>query len=225
MIYPVYVHVEAVRCLVVGAGSVACRKLAGLLESGARDILVVAPDVSGHAVSLLDRPEVRFQQRPFREDDLEGCLLVFAATNSREINAGIAALCRQRTILCSVADDAAQGSFITPARLERGGLHVALASDGLSPALVARVKKELDAWLGHRYDSQFALLAALRPLIVESDAFSTQAERGSLLRCLAGPELGDALNQRNKDLCLALLHKALPASLHARCAEILHELV
>ena len=225
MAYPLFLHLEAARCLVVGAGKVAHRKLAGLLDAGAQRITVIAPSATEDIRPLLGSSSVVYKARAFATKDIEGCLLVFAATNVREVNAAVARLCRENTILCSVADAPDEGTFISPASLERPGLQIAVSSNGISPALTARIKNELDAWMGHRYDCHIALLTKIRPLVLESGGFSSHADRAEALRFLAGPQLGEALLAKNTESCLALLRNCLPPSLHARCEEIVHELV
>ena len=225
MAYPLFLRLETAHCLVVGAGKVAFRKLAGLLDAGALRVTVIAPTAAKDIRPLLNRSEVVYEARVFATEDLEGCMLVFAATNVREVNAEVARLCREKNVLCSVADAPDEGSCISPASFERSGLHIAVSSNGTSPALTARIKNELDAWVGHRYDCHIALLTKIRPLILESEAFSSHDDRAEALRFLAGPELGEALLAKNTESCFALLRNCLPPALHARCEEIVHELV
>ena len=49
--YPVFVNLQGKRCLVVGGGEVATRKVQGLLEAEAR-VVVVSPHLSQSLVDL-----------------------------------------------------------------------------------------------------------------------------------------------------------------------------
>src|SRR4051812_41844237 len=86
--YPIFLDLQDRPVLVVGAGPVALRKTRGLLEAGAR-VTVVAPDALPEFADL----PVRLIRRPFRAADLAGAVLVFAATDDRNVNhrIGIAA--------------------------------------------------------------------------------------------------------------------------------------
>ena len=114
---------------------------------------------------LLERPCVRFEQRPFRDDDLAGRQLVFAATGNAAVNRHIALLCRERHILCNCIDAPAEGSFIVPAVARSGGMALALSTGGASPALSRRWKDELASWLDAR-QKMVRLMGQLRPMVL-----------------------------------------------------------
>lgn len=100
--------------LVVGAGAVATRRLARLLEVGAR-IRVVAPDASDAVVELDRRGRLAWQRRRFVDEDLDGAWYVVAATDSPDVNAAAAAGAEARRTFCVRSDDAHGGSAWTPA--------------------------------------------------------------------------------------------------------------
>lgn len=223
--YPIFLSLAHARCLVVGAGSVARRKLAGMLDAGAHDILVVAPAVADPSMtSLFENPCVRFEKRVFEPGDLDGRFLVAAAAGARSVNTTVSAACRERNIVCIVADAPEEGSGINPAMLSHGPLRLALSTGGNSPAMTRRIKYELDAWLAHRYDQQIALLARVRPLLATDESLD-QPARAVLFHSLAGAELGACLQAENRTGCETLLRELLPPALHDRITELLHELV
>ncbi len=130
--YPVNLLLEGRRTLVVGGGKIAVRKVAGLLEAGA-EVAVVAPDVNAAIKKLSKEGMVKLEMREFRGDDLEGVRLVFAATSDLALNRGIVEMCYRRGVLCCAVDSAwKEGDFITPASFHRGGLTVAISTDGVS---------------------------------------------------------------------------------------------
>src|SRR5436305_13040033 len=79
--YPVFLDLEDRPVLVVGAGKVALRKTKGLLDAGA-SVTVVAPE----SLPDFDKLPLRFVRRRLRPADLNGALLVFAATDDRQVN-------------------------------------------------------------------------------------------------------------------------------------------
>lgn len=137
--YAIFLDLRDRPVLVVGAGKVALRKTRGLLEAGA-SVTVVAPQWREEFTSLA----VRLVRRRFRSTDIAHAVLVFAATNDRRVNHRIAAAAKQRSIFANVADSAAECDFVVPARLERAGVQIAIATGGRNPRLSAALRKKLD---------------------------------------------------------------------------------
>src|SRR5690348_14721590 len=132
--YPVFLDLRGRPVLVAGAGKVALRKTRGLVEAGAA-VTVVAPRFEPEFAAL----PVRRVRRRFRASDLEGATLVFAATDDRAVNRRIGVAARRRGIWANIADAAAECDFIVPARLERSGAQIAIATGGRNPRLSAEL--------------------------------------------------------------------------------------
>jgi precorrin-2 dehydrogenase len=137
--YPIYLDLRDQPVLVAGAGKVALRKTKGLLEAGAR-VTVVAPRCDAAFVDL----PVRLLRRRFRVSDLSGAVLVFAATDDRRANQRIGVAAKARGIFANIADCAAECGFLVPARLERGGVQVAVSTGGVNPRLSSELRRKLD---------------------------------------------------------------------------------
>lgn len=134
--YPVYLDLRDVPVLVVGAGPVAARKVAGLVAAGAR-VTVVAPEVS----AALDRSRVaEVRERPFEPADVEGMRLVLTATGVREVDAAVAAAATAAGVWVNAADQPEDCSFILPAIARNGPLAIAVSTGGASPALARRLR-------------------------------------------------------------------------------------
>jgi precorrin-2 dehydrogenase/sirohydrochlorin ferrochelatase len=218
--YPIYINLKDRVCLVVGLGAVGLRKANGLLECGA--IVHAVAKTIHKALIMPVNKNFHIFEREFKDDDICGCTLVFAATNDRSVNQRIAELCSEQGILCTVADNPAEGSFINPALIECGPLRIAISSGGLSPAIVTRLKNELEAWLCLEYTKQIVLLGRLRPLLKKAGL--SQAENAVIFKKLADKTLGDALYAHDMDACLHILKNTLPRALWIHIAELLHEL-
>jgi precorrin-2 dehydrogenase/sirohydrochlorin ferrochelatase len=158
--YPMMVHLAGRRCLVVGGGRVAERKVRLLLDCGAT-VRVVSPVVSATLDALAESGEIRLSRRRVRPADIAGAFLVFATTDDPAVNARVAALARKAGGLVNVADDPAACTFQVPASFRRGDLTVAVSTGGGSPALAKRLRQRLEATVGPEYE---AFLAALREL-------------------------------------------------------------
>jgi precorrin-2 dehydrogenase/sirohydrochlorin ferrochelatase len=109
--------------------------------------VVVSPDVKPELASVA--AEVR--RRPYREGDLDGAFLAFAATDRREVNAAVAREARERGILINVADKPSEGDFALPSTLRRGRLQVAVSTGGASPTLAQRIRRELEVAFGSEW--------------------------------------------------------------------------
>jgi len=141
--YPVSLDLHGVRVLVVGAGPVAARKVAGLAAAGAF-VRVVAPAVSPQ----LDRTEVaELHERAYVHGDLDGVRLVVAATGDAAIDAAVAADATAAGIWVNAADQPDDCTFILPAVARNGPLTVAIGTDGASPALARRLRDRAAAEL------------------------------------------------------------------------------
>ncbi len=132
--------------MVVGGGEVANRKARKLLQARA-EVVVVSPEVKPELTSMA--AEVR--RRPYREGDLEGATLAFAATDRRDVNAAVAREGRERGVPVNVADEPSEGDFALPSTLRRGRLQVAVSTGGASPTLARRIRRELESAFGSEW--------------------------------------------------------------------------
>ena len=159
--YPIVMDLTDRRCLVVGGGEVALRKVLSLVEAGAAVTVIASkidpriPEVDG----------VRVEQRPWQEGDCVGYALVFAATDDRAINKTVSEEARQRAIPINVVDDPELCSFIVPASVRRGDLLISVTTSGKSPTLSKQLRRELEARYGPEYADFVDLLGELRGLV------------------------------------------------------------
>jgi uroporphyrin-III C-methyltransferase / precorrin-2 dehydrogenase / sirohydrochlorin ferrochelatase len=147
---PIFLRVQNRLAVVIGGGAIAARKAELLLKCGAQ-IRLVAPELAASTRQLLQQPAAAAQMShlpaSFAAEHLEGAALVFAATDSAEINALVSRLARARGIPVNVADDAERSDFILPAIVDRSPLLVAVSSAGTAPVLARRVREQIEALL------------------------------------------------------------------------------
>ena len=158
MQYPVNLVLDGRRCLVVGGGKIALRKVEGLLACGGR-VTVVAPRITPDLRRL---SEVIFEERPWRPDDLAGMWLVIAATDDPAVNAAVYDAGQRAGIWVNGADDPANCSFTLPSVVRRGDLQVAVSTCGRSPALASWLRRRLEGEIGAEYAVLLDILAAER---------------------------------------------------------------
>ncbi len=162
--YPVFLDVKDRFCLVVGGGRVGTRKALGLVAAHAR-VRVVSLGFSNDLVEARSE-RLCLDKKPFEVSDLAGVCLVFAATDSRKMNARVRDAARQAGILCNIADGKDKGDFILPALVTRGDLQVAVSTGGASPALAKRLRRELETLFGPEYEIMLRLMAAVRAKMI-----------------------------------------------------------
>ncbi|MDT7579659.1 MAG: uroporphyrin-III C-methyltransferase / precorrin-2 dehydrogenase / sirohydrochlorin ferrochelatase [Pseudonocardiales bacterium] len=141
------------RVVVVGGGTVAQRRLPGLLAAGA-DVEVIAPTVTPAVEGMVTARELRWTARAYRDGDLDGAWYALAATDDPAVNAAVGAEAERARVFCVRADDAPAGSAVTPAV----GIH-----DGLSVGVLAGGRPRRSAAV------RTALVEALRAGVVSAD--------------------------------------------------------
>jgi precorrin-2 dehydrogenase / sirohydrochlorin ferrochelatase len=155
--YPVLLALAGRRCLVIGGGSIAEGKVAGLLEAEAT-ITVVAPALSPALRELAVAGRIAHVPREYQPGDLDGAFLAIAAADDRAVNGLVWQEATQRNVLLNAVDDVPHCSFIAPAIVRRGDLIVSISTSGVAPALAVRLKEKLERELGPEYE-RFLLLA------------------------------------------------------------------
>ena len=160
-LFPFFLKLGARRCLVVGAGSIAETKIAGLLEAGAK-VRVVAPEATPKVRGWARGRKIAWQRRGFRSKDLEGMFLVVAATPSTKLHEQIFRHARRGGVLCNIVDVPRLCDFYYPAVVRRGALQIAISTTGQSPALAQRLRKELERQFGPEYEHWLTHIGKVR---------------------------------------------------------------
>ena len=166
--YPVNLDVTGKQCLVVGAGSVGTRKIAGLLACDAM-VSVVSITASPRVRSLANDGVIIYHERAYGEDDLKNVFLVIGATDNNVLNRQIYEDACKRQLLCNIADQPALCNFILPAVVRQGDLVIAVSTSGKSPALAKRLRRELEAAYGREYAVFLKLMGAARKKLLAGD--------------------------------------------------------
>ena len=148
--YPVFLEMKDRRCVVIGGGAVAERKVEGLVAVGA-NVTVISPAITDGLRDLLKRGVIRHVAREYRAGDRAGYDLVFVATDNSEINAAVSSEARSLRIWVNSADDPDHCDFILPAVIRRGDLAVAVSTGGVSPAVTRAIREELDEYFTADY--------------------------------------------------------------------------
>ena len=157
-LYPVGLVVDGRRCLVVGGGRIAVRKVAGLRSCGA-EVHVIAT-VVGEEIKAM--PGVTFDERSYAAGDAAGYRLVVTATGDAAVDGVVAADADAIGVWVNSADDPDNCSFTLPASFRRGPLLVTVSTGGHSPALATWLRDQVAARVGPEYETLVELLSEAR---------------------------------------------------------------
>lgn len=188
MSIPVLLDLNGSLVLIVGGGPVAERKVTALLREGAL-VRVVSPAVTPGLRALAESGAIDLVERPYAPGDQAGALLVVACTGVPAVDRAVAAEAAREKRLVSVGSESSGGNLSFMAVVRRGPVTVALASDGASPALVVRLRREVEQAVGPEYGVLATLLQEVRQRVKEAPHLS-QPERAALFtEIVQGPAL------------------------------------
>jgi uroporphyrin-III C-methyltransferase/precorrin-2 dehydrogenase/sirohydrochlorin ferrochelatase len=188
-LFPMFVKLHGRQVLVVGGGSIAAGKIPGLLEARAR-VRVVAPQVNVQIANWVRAGEVEFVAREFEIGDLLGTRLVIAATSLPHVNAAVFQAAEDRGIFCNAVDDIENCHFYYGSFVRRGDLQIAISTNGKSPALAQRLRKELETQFPAEYAGWLDSLGQAREnLRAAPDAKENFEENKATLHRLASREM------------------------------------
>jgi len=140
--YPVFLNLEGKRCVIIGGGIIAERKISKLKETGAQ-VTIISPDATPTIQKMAKKGVVEWTARKYQTGDLEGAFLGIAATDVRQVNQQIFQEAEELGVVLNVVDDAELCAFIAPSIVERGPVTVAISTGGASPALARKLREAI----------------------------------------------------------------------------------
>ena len=157
MFYPAHINLQDRKCLVVGGGTVAERKVVAILLSGG-DVTVISPDATELLTFLANIGTIHWHKRQFRRsrhhddrdgvppqksDDTDGYFLVCAATDFTDINSAVFAEAHEKheIRLVNVVDVIPQCTFAAASVVTDGDLMLSISTSGKSPATSRRIRE------------------------------------------------------------------------------------
>jgi len=220
--YPICLQIEGRRCLVIGGGKVAERKVRGLLGSGAR-VVVISPELTDGLGSLQAEGKIAWEPRGYQPDDVAGFFLVMAATDDRLVQNQVQTDADRHQILLNVADVPEKCNFILPALVQRGALSIAISTSGKSPALAKRLRRELEVLIGQDYELLTEAMGLIRPYILEWNL--PQAENEKIFQGLVDGEILGLVGRRDWPGLQTYLESGLKKELPSELAQQLKKLL
>ena len=159
--YPVFIEMNDRRCLVIGGGPEAQRKVEGLKAANAR-VTVISPKLTSVLQAMVVAGDIEHVERGYQPGDVEGYEVCMVATDDGAVNADVAAEGKRLRVWVNAADDPDNCDFILPAVVRRGSITLAASTGGTSPALARRLREELEAYLTEEMPALADVLADVR---------------------------------------------------------------
>ncbi len=220
--FPICLDLDGKPCLVIGGGRVAERKVRSLCQCGAT-VTVLSPELTESLEREAAAGAITVIRRPYQPGDLDGYLLVIAATDDPDAQAAIHQEATAKNILLNVADVPHRCTFILPATVRRGDFGIAVSTGGNSPALARRIRQELERCYGPEYGIYTAILGQLRQVVLgagkDHDANRRQFE------ALLDDRMPDWIRSRRWDTIKTHLVTACREEIPAAVLETIHQLV
>lgn len=188
--YPILLNIQDKKCLVVGGGNVAWRKVCSLKDAGAR-VTVVSPEF---CPEMEKETGIERIQQKYEEGFLNGVLVVVASTDDEEVNKKVYYDAVKMGILVNVVDRPEFCSFIVPATIIRGDLSISISTGGASPALARNIRESLEKQFGDEYGEFAKLLSETRRKILSE--ISNESIRRDILQRIAGLDMLEIVKQK-----------------------------
>ena len=156
--YPAFIDLKDKLSVVIGGGRVAERKVRSLLQAGAQ-VRVISPEITEGLAKLRKRGLLKHVKRTYRKGDLKNAFIVIAGTSSSTVNKKIA---EDAEHLVNVIDAPPEGNFIVPSLIRKGALTIAISTEGTSPAVSRKIRKEIETLYGKEYSQYLKFVETVR---------------------------------------------------------------
>jgi len=145
-LFPVFLKLETLRVLLVGAGKVGLEKLGALLQNApATPVTIVAREISPAVEEFVkDFPFVQLVQKEFSPEDLDEKDLVIVAVNDKACSRYVREMAKEKSLLVNVADTPDLCDFYLGSIVQKGDVKIAISTNGKSPTMAKRLKEVLN---------------------------------------------------------------------------------
>ncbi|MGD8985663.1 MAG: bifunctional precorrin-2 dehydrogenase/sirohydrochlorin ferrochelatase [Desulfobacteraceae bacterium] len=211
--YPVLIHLDGKKVVVVGGGPVAERKIETLLEYGA-DVQVVSRDLTPRLRKYSEGGTIGFLGQEFNEDCLEEAFMVIAATDDPRLNHQVSKKAKEKGLLVNAVDQPSDCNFIVPSILRRGDFLIAVSTSGKSPALAKKVREALEEGFGNEYESLLILMGRLREEILSQRL--SQDENRRIFHELVNSPVLEAIARKDWNGVAVILNGIIPGRVSSK---------
>ena len=147
MFFPLFVDLSQKEILIVGAGTVARRRIRALCGF-AGHMTVVAPGVHPEIRELAKDWPITVWERKFEPDDLAGKDFVLAASSDETLNREIYVMCREKGIPANNCSEKTMCDFQFPSIVKDGDVVIGINASGKNHRLVKETRINVEQALG-----------------------------------------------------------------------------
>lgn len=211
--YPVNLDMTNKRCVVVGGGDIAERKVERLLECGAQ-VTVVSKLLTPVLKARKKTGQMDHIDRGYEDQTLDGAFMVIGATDRNDVNERISKDAMARGLLVNIVDDPDRCNFILPSLVQQGDLSIAISTGGKSPALAKKLRKELEKQYGPEYQTLLVIMGILRKRILAGD--QRAADNKAVFEDLVHSDILQAIREKDRGRVNTIIHDLTGISMDVR---------
>src|SRR5271170_3433190 len=213
-----FVKLRGRTVVVVGAGAVAEGKIPGLLaaEAGVR---VIAPEATPQIAQWASEGKLEWLVKEFSANDLADAALAIAATAAPGVNREVFLASEAHGIFCNAVDDIENCHFYYGAVVQRGDLQLAISTNGKSPALAQRIRKELEQTYGEEYGAWVDKLGKTRDVLRRSNSARITADPAEAL-CSGESLDSHSWQPTDAEKAKSILHRLASKEMFDRCRRV-----
>jgi uroporphyrin-III C-methyltransferase/precorrin-2 dehydrogenase/sirohydrochlorin ferrochelatase len=182
---PIFIRIKGARCVVIGGGEVATRKVSMLLKAEAA-VEVISPELCDALKEQVISNAIHYQQASFDAAQLSGAMLVIAATDDEDVNTAVSNAAKLQNIPVNVVDSPALCTFTMPSIVDRSPVVIAISSNGAAPVLARLIRGKLETMIPASY-GRLAYLARDFRDAVKAKFADTQSRRIFWEKTFQGP--------------------------------------
>lgn len=156
----VSLHLKNKKVLVVGGGNVAYRKVKQFLSEEA-DITVIAPDI----LEEIRNTSVKCINKTFEVQDVNGFVLIYAATNDALVNAQVVHAANSMNILCGSATECEEVSFSSLQQKQLSHGQLAVSTQGLAPGMTKEMLIAFEETWKQKFEKKLELLQTIKDML------------------------------------------------------------
>jgi uroporphyrin-III C-methyltransferase / precorrin-2 dehydrogenase / sirohydrochlorin ferrochelatase len=210
---PIFMRIKGRRCLVVGGGEVAARKVTMLRKAGG-DVLVVSPELHHELTAMVEAGQIIHQADVFRAEQLDGACLVIAATDDEQVNRAVYAEANIRHLPVNVVDCPELCTFTMPSIVERYPLTIAISSGGAAPVLARMIRARIETLVPATYGRLASIAAEYRDKV--KARFATTQERRIFWESVFQGPIGERVLSGQEATARAALEQVLSGEADAQ---------
>lgn len=182
---PIFFNIAQRRCLVIGGGDVATRKVTMLLKAQG-NVVVISPELTSELQQMLEKNEIEYVRDSFSPEQLTGACLVIAATDDELVNEAVSVAAKRMNIPVNVVDAPALCTFTMGSIIDRSPVVIAVSSEGNAPVLARHIRSKIETMLPAAYGRIATIAGEFRDQ-VKARFSTTQSRRRFWENVLNGP--------------------------------------